>query len=139
MDLNEKLAQRRKEREQEAARHQAAHEVEQKTTVDVKTQPAPSAPIDDRIKQALNDDLERKLLLKKMAVSRVKPWEWIVTIAGVFGSLAAMSESFFGGALFLGAFVWYAKTSIEKHEVEIRKEWSALAEAKSLMQDAWKN
>jgi hypothetical protein len=50
-----------------------------------------------------------------------------------------INYSYILGALFLGAFVWYAKTSIEKYEMEIRKEWTALAEAKSLMQNAWKN
>lgn len=139
MDLNEKLAQRRKEREQEVAIHQASQEVLQKTTVDVKVPATPSTPIDDRIKQALNDGNDRKLLLKKMAISRVKPWQWFVTIAGVFVSLAAMSESFFGGALLLGAFIWYAKNSLEKNEMVIQKEWAAIAEAKKLMQDAWKN
>lgn len=139
MDLNEKLAQRRKEREQEAASHQVTNEVEEKTTVDVKAPLTPSPRIDDRIKQSLHDDHDRKLMLKKMAISRIKPWEWIVTIIGVVVSLAITIDSFFVGVLLIGAFVWYAKNSIKRHEMEIRKEWSAIAEAKRLMQDAWKN
>lgn len=139
MDLHEKLAQRRKEREQEAASYRATNELEQKTTVAVKAPLTPSSRIDDMIKQRLHDDHERKLMLKKMVISRIKPWEWIVTITGVLVSLAVMIESFFGGMLLIGAFVWYAKNLMERHEMEIRKEWSAIAEAKRLMQDAWKN
>jgi hypothetical protein len=134
MDLNEKLAQRRKERQLEVAHNQATHEVEQKTTVDVKTQPAPSAPIDDRIKQALNDDLERKQLLKKMALGRVKPWEWFVTIVWVLGSLSTMNRSFLAGAFFLGLFIWFAKNRIQRHEMAVVKEMASIAEAKKLME-----
>lgn len=135
MDLNEKLAQRRKEREQEAARHQATHELEQETPVSEKNPAMASAPIDDRIKQALNADHEKKLLLQKLAISRVEPWKWVVTVAGALGSLVAMGESFLGGALFLCAFVWYAKKFLEKAALDVEREQSALAEAKGLLND----
>lgn len=135
MDLNEKLAQRRKEREQEAASHQATHELEQETPVSEKGPAMPSAPIDDRIKQALNADHEKKLLLQKMAISRVEPWKWVVTVAGVLGSLVAMIGSFWGGLFFLGAFIWFARNFLKEAALEVERERSSLAEAKRLLND----
>lgn len=133
MDLNEKIAQRRKEREQEAASHQVTHELEQETPLSEKGPAMPSAPIDDRIKQALNADHEKKLLLQKMAISRVEPWKWVVTVAGVLGSFVAMGESFLGGVLFLGAFVWFAKKFLEKAALDVERERASLAEAKKFL------
>lgn len=137
MDLNEKLAQRRKEREQEAVSYQATHELEQKTPVMDKGPAVPiqSAPIDDRIKQALNADHEKKMLLQRMAISKVEPWKWVVTVAGLLGSLVAMGGSFLVGAFFFGAFVWFAKISLEKAALDVERERSALAEAKRLLND----
>lgn len=139
MDLNEKLAQRRKERAQEVAAHEHLNAPVETTNNDSSVlqdaAKASSVPIEDRIKVALNANQDRNMSLKKMAIGRVKPWEWVVTFFVVFVSLASMIESFFGGALFLGAFVWYAKTVLKKYEVEIVKEWASVVEAKKLMQD----
>jgi hypothetical protein len=143
MDLNEKLAQRRKERAQEitADEHLKApvETITHDSSVLQDAAKVSSIPIEDRIKVALNENHDRNMNLKRMAMSRVKPWEWFAIIFGVFVSLSFMIESFFLGALFLGAFVWFAKTVLKKYEVEIVKEWASVVEAKNLMQDIYKN
>jgi hypothetical protein len=137
MDINEKIAQRRKEREL-----QKNQEVNSQSEFGVEINPIgvgnsdrSSQPIDERIKAALSADAEKDLDIKRSAQKKIKNWEWFIIIIGLLFSLATMVESFVIGVAFLSILIWYFNSLIKSYTHEVLRERAAIIEAKNFLKN----
>jgi hypothetical protein len=135
MELNEKLARRRKEREQQNTVIDSQVDLARPDAQigDAKTDNV-KLPIEEKIKYALSAENNKDSDLRMLAIKKIKNWEWLVLILGALGSLLAMAGSFFGGLLFGGFFVWYFNNIINNYKSEVLRERAFIKEAKSFLE-----
>ena len=125
MDLNEKLAQRRREREIEAVAIQRevalkeASKIEAVNDLARKRLAEKGYPItqDEETEKSIQKQIEK--IEKKMATDRMNFWENFIFLSLVFIGIISCFETVIIGILFIVGAVWYLHYCIEKYKKTI--------------------
>jgi hypothetical protein len=122
MDLNEKLAQRRKEREIEAAAIQKEIVKKEVDKIKVIEEIAQKRLAEKGYPIAHDNEVEKSIqkqvvkIENKMATDRMTGWENFYFLSLVFIGIILLFESVILGLLFLAVAVWYLHQCIDKYK-----------------------
>ena len=139
MDLNERLAQRRKEREIESAalagqiaKEQHAKELHIKNEALKQVTGVESLINEDPdLKTAINKEADK--ILEKMAVKEINLRQVALVIFLIIIGLGFFQKSWVVGVAIWGFAAWYFQKVIDEKKMEIIKKRKSIAEAKELM------
>jgi hypothetical protein len=136
MDINQKIAQRRKELEMQNAEINCQEnfkiEINPKA---IATADRSSNSIDERIKAVVLANAEKELELQRSARKKIKNWEWLLLILGFLLSMAVMVNSFLIGALLFGVLYWYFNGLMKGYVLQVLADRAAIIEAKKFLND----